>query len=247
MTETTVKAGTRTMDKLDAGDLAFVMRRLPNDIVTMMRHNPDRLFLAGGFIRAVISGEKPSDIDLFGDSKKFLTAKAIEIVTSRRARSHVSDNAVTILSPPRLPVQLITRWTYDNPYDIIDSFDFTVCQAVIYYHTDLDAKTNKFESVISPRFYIDLANKRLVYTHPSRLEAVGGSMMRVIKYLKRGYGIQPYSLAGVMSRVMFAVRDNPLTSTEDGMTKVIAGILREIDPLMIIDGVEYVDEHELIA
>ena len=32
---------------------------------------------------------------------------------------------------------------------------------------------------------------------------------------------------------------------EEGLTKVITGLLREVDPLVVIDGVEAVDEHEI--
>ena len=58
------------MSHLIDADLHFVMSRLPHDVRSMVKENG--LFLAGGFIRATIAGEKPSDIDLFGATKDLL-------------------------------------------------------------------------------------------------------------------------------------------------------------------------------
>jgi len=59
-------------------------------------------------------------------------------------------------------------------------------------------------------------------------------MLRVRKFLKRGYNIQVLALAGVMSRVYQAVKDESGVEVE----KVIAGLLREVDPLVVSDDIE---------
>ena len=100
---------------------------------------------------------------------------------------------------------------------------------------------------MSNGFYPDLAAHRLVYTFPKREEAVGGSILRVRKFLQRGYNIQAWSLAGVISRLLIAVEKDSILAKngEQGLTKVITGLLREVDPLVVVDGVEAVDEHEI--
>ena len=67
--------------RLTQNDLHFVVSRLPKDIRELMLKND--LFLGGGFIRATIAGEKPSDIDLFGPSEAQLDTWANSLLVGR--------------------------------------------------------------------------------------------------------------------------------------------------------------------
>ena len=218
------------MTKLTDEDLRHVVGRLPNDVRNMLKLNP-QLFLAGGYIRAIVAGEEPKDIDLFGPSVKVLKAEATKLHKERMEKNAstrllFTKNAISILDGVRLPVQYITRWIYADATTLLESFDFTVCQAVIWFGS------SGWDSVCSDRFYSDLAAKRLVYTSPVREEAAGGSIMRVGKYIKRGYNIQPPSLAAVVVRLTDAVRDSGV----DRVT-VVTELLREVDPLLAFDDV----------
>lgn len=226
------------MDTIRPQDLNFILSRTPKDIREMMKES--RVYLAGGFIRATIAGEKPSDIDLFGQDGGILDNLSVKLALDRKGRRYVSDNAITVLAPPRFPVQFITRWLYSNHEDLVKSFDFTICQACIWWNAD----TEKWGSLISDDFYPDLAARRLVYTYPQREEAAGGSMMRVRKFLTRGYSIQAPSLAGVISRLVGAVRDSD-HHDEQSRSQIIAGLLHEVDPLVVVDGVDFIDEHQV--
>ena len=229
---------------LTANDLRYVVQRLPRDIRDLLTENAGRLYIGGGFIRATIAGEEPSDIDLFGDDPAFLKTVA-DLLKTRRAigtKLHTTNNAITLLTPDRLPVQFITRWTFKNGYDLVNSFDFTVCQAAIWRAGN---KVNsEWMSSTGDGFYVDLAGRRLVYTSPVRDEEAGGSMLRVIKYVKRGYSIQVTSLGGVIGRLAWKLRESHLTGTEEGAGHVIAGMLREVDPLLVVDGFDVVGDHE---
>ena len=230
--------------ELTPNDLRYVVERLPRDIRKLLTENAKRLFVGGGFIRATIAGETPSDIDLFGDDPKFLATVA-SLLSGRREGSklHTSKNAITLLTPDRLPVQFITRWTFDDARKLVASFDFTVCQAAIYRHgTQSNAQ---WGSAIGNGFYVDLAGRRLVYTNPVRDEEAGGAMLRVLKYTKRGYSIQVNSLGGVIARLAMKLDPSRLTSAIDAGT-VIAGMLREVDPSLMIDGFDIVEDHEPI-
>ena len=118
-----------------------------------------------------------------------------------------------------------------------------MCQAVIWF----DDSDKIWKSCVSDTFYSDLAAHRLVYTFPKREEAAGGSILRVRKFLQRGYNIQAWSLAGVISRLLIAVEKDSILAKEGelGLAKVITGLLREVDPLVVIDGVEAIDEHDI--
>jgi hypothetical protein len=240
------------MMQLSKTDLNFILSRCPRDVLKLLRDNPGTLYLAGGFIRSTLAGEKVSDIDLFGGSADDLLRIAKDLTLERKGRYFKTDNAITVLAPPRIPVQFITRWLFTDPLVCIDSFDYTICQAVIW--TELmdivpeepgQEMKSIFRSAVSEHFYQDLAVRRLVYTFPQREEEAGGSFMRMIKFIKKGYNIQAPSMARVMSRVLWKVRDEKMTD-ERWMATVITGLLRQVDPLTVIDGVDFVDEHEII-
>lgn len=230
------------MTQLTSNDLRYVVQRLPRDIRELLSEHHGKLFLGGGFIRATIAGETPSDIDLFGPDKDYIEAVA-SILATRRAgtKTHKSKNAITLLTPDRLPVQFITRWTFTNGADLVKSFDFTVCQAALWRGGK--NSNDPWRSEISDGFYVDLAGRRLVYTNPVREEEAGGSMLRVIKYVKRGYSIQVSSLGDVIARLANKVDyTRPMSQVDAG--QVIAGMLREVDPLLVVDGLDVVDDHE---
>lgn len=220
---------------LTLNDLQFVVTRIPRDVRELMKKYG--LYLGGGFIRETIAQQKPNDIDLFGPNKAILDSASKEIAETRQARVFATDNAITLTSAPRLPVQFITRWLFSTGDDVLASFDFTMCQAVVWWNGC------NWESRVADAFYSDLAAKRLVYTSPIREEAAGGSLMRVRKFLARGYNIQAGSFGAVLARVFVKVRDNHMTTSEADVGKVITGLLREVDPLLVIDGIEAVEEH----
>jgi hypothetical protein len=219
------------MSELTQEDLRHVVSRLPKDVRNLLKDNRDT-YLAGGFIRAVVAGEVPNDIDLFGDSKSRLEQIASTFCEGREgSRLHKSQNAVTILTPARMPVQFITRWTFLVPRQCADSFDFTVCKSVVWFSHGV------WKSICDDRFYQDLAARRLTYTSPIRDEEAGGSMLRAIKYVKRGYSIQPASLGAVIARLSDKVRDSGVNSA-----MVITGLLREVDPMLALDGIDGQDD-----
>lgn len=230
------------MTTLLAEDLNFILSRLPRDVVKMVQANG--LFIAGGFIRATIAGEKVSDIDVFGSGKEQLKLLALELATARGGKMHETDNAFTVLTGSRLPVQFIHRWLYPlgAQSDLIAQFDYTIAQAVIWWQaTDIGGE---WASLVSDRFYSDLAAKRLFYTHPVRVEDAGGSILRARKFIAKGYNIQPLSFAGVIARLVRAVDWRQVDhGDEQQVTRVLTGLLREVDPLLVVDGVDLVDEH----
>lgn len=231
------------MNTLTQTDLHFIVRRLPRDVRELLMKYARMgklLSVGGGFIRETIAGNKPSDIDLFGPSKEVLDAASIDLSVTRSIKPHRTNNAITLVCPPRLPVQFITRWVFPTPPEVVPSFDFTVCQAVVWYDGEA------WQSACADDFYPDLAARRLVYTSPVREEEAGGSMLRVRKFLARGYNIQAVSLGAVVARLAFKVREAGMAESEAGFAKVITGLLREVDPLLVVDGLEIIDEHEAL-
>ena len=239
------------MAELLVDDLHFVVSRLPKDVVALLKS--ERVFVAGGFIRATIAGERTADIDILGPDKDRLDYLAKALAVERRGRVHQTDNAYTVLSPPRIPVQFIHRWLFDSPEELIASFDFTIAQAVVWWKqnadTDPDPEKGTWVSLVSERYYPDLAARRLVYLSPVRNEDAGGSLLRVRKFLKVGYNIQPNSFAKVIARLVMGVKWDKLPPDrpqEEAISIVLTGLLREVDPLVVVDGVDLVDEHQVM-
>lgn len=211
------------MIQLHPADVGFIVTRLPKDIQELLvKHS---LYLGGGFIRDSIAGNKPTDIDLFGPTIELQGALARGLEREREGRLVETDNALTLLSPPRLPVQFITRWLYDQADHVAESFDFTVCQAVVWN------VAGKWRSAASDRFYIDLAARRLFYTSPVREEEPGGSLLRARKFLSRGYNIQVESLAALMARIY--VKLDLRGESEEDVAAAVSKSLREVDPLRL--------------
>jgi len=217
---------------LDAMDSYWAVRRLPASVLRLLVAHPNRLIVAGGYLRSVIANEPVSDIDIFGPSVDYLRACAAALVGDKgRGRVVKTDNAFTVYGPG-LPVQFIHRWVYQNPGEVLKSFDFSVCQVAMWY----DGK--EWKTAVSPLFYADLAAKRLRYTQPERNEDAGGSLLRVLKYYQRGYRIPLDSLGAVIARLLAGVRDEELQSQwgtpkwQTILASVITGLLREVDPLV---------------
>ena len=265
------------MAELTNEDLSYIVSRIPGDVRKLMREHG--AILAGGFIRSLVAREKVGDIDLFGPDKNTLEKWAKDLALERKGKFHETDNAFTVLAPPRYPVQFIHRWTYaasptggkesveDLLEKVIADFDFSVAQAAIAWvpKPDDEAETQLvatgqqeggyYVSVTSERFYPDLAGRRLVYLFPNRNEDAGGSLMRVRKFLERGYRISAANFAGTIARLVTRVdfdRIDDYRPGEPGMpdnqenylAMVLTGLLREVDPLHVIDGVELVGEPE---
>jgi hypothetical protein len=190
-----------------------------------MKEAGDDLVLAGGFIRSCVANEPVNDVDLFvkNPSKAEYFAWKLK---PEKGKLIKTDNAITITGLP-FDVQIITRWVYECPEFIVPSFDFTVAQAALWFDSEFDHGIGRWSSLISPRFYADLAAKRLIYTNPERNEDAGGSLLRVLKFYQRGYRIPLDSLSGAIVRLLKGVES---LTPEDELHEAITGLLHEVDP-----------------
>jgi hypothetical protein len=246
--------------KLTHHDLQFALLRSPRALLTLMKLPKWRgkIFVGGGFLRSVVSGDPVNDVDVFVSQKELAWLLARELIITRmglkpegpgdifsqsqetliKSRIHETDNALTLARGFSPTVQIIHRWTFDSGNAAANSFDFTCCAAMFWYGKD------GFGSYCDTRFYPDVAAKRLIYRSPVRNEDAGGSMLRVLKYYQKGYRIPLDSLAAVITRLVGGV-DVEKTSykhfnTDTGkyeqraepkqFAKIICGLLREVDP-----------------
>lgn len=221
---------------LNKQDLHFCVKRLPKKLRELMEEKEKSIIVAGGYIRSIIAGEAVSDIDVFAGDRKTSENLAWRLI-SNKWDLYKTDNAITVKNL-YIPIQFIHRWVYDNPLDILKSFDFSICQAAIWY----DKEEKRWTSRCEDKFYQDLAAKRLVYLSPERDEEAGGSVLRVLKYYQKGYRIPLDSLGAVLARLLSAVREN--ADQEESMSAVIIGLLLEVDPAGFIDREAYLPKEE---
>lgn len=206
------------MSYLRDNDVQWCVRRLPVRVRDLLQQRSD-VFLAGGFIRACIAHETVNDVDLFVPNSE--VASEVAKLLAADSHVHVTENALS-LEIGALPVQVIHRWVFDTPQKCVDSFDFTIARAAIWY------VGGGWQSCCHPDFYSDLAAKRLVYLSPVRNEDAGGSMLRVLKFYQRGYRIPLESLGAVVARMIGGMEPN---LSEVQVATVVTGRLREVDPL----------------
>lgn len=231
----------KTQD-LDLYDLQFAVRRIPKKLRAQMIANPGKIFVGGGFLRAVVAREDVNDVDVFVTSKQEALnladalAKATDPnfipVLDRPKHIYETENALTLFrfSPA---IQIIHKWTFEDAESVVQSFDFSCCCAAVGY------QDGEWFGVCSEHFYPDVANKRLRYLSPKRIEEAGGSMLRVLKYYQKGYRIPLESLAKVIARCIGPVEFEKIYrnfatdgAREEEVARVVSGLLRQVDPLV---------------
>lgn len=231
------------MRKLDKHDVYWCARRLPRQLADFLKDHP-RAIVGGGFVRACIAHEEVHDVDVFAPDAEAAKAWA-QLLFAKSPKVfrgvHETDNAFTVIGGS-LPVQFVHRWSFPSAESLLESFDFTIACAAIWWN----GSERHWESLADERFYIDLAAKRLVYRSPKRNEDAGGSMLRVLKFYQRGYRIPLDSLGAVTARLAMAVKWEDVHQagesqmpTEERVAMVLTGLLREVDPFIDMEHVAH--------
>lgn len=213
------------MRKLDQKDLTWAVRRLPLVVKDLMEQYPRQIILGGGYLRAIVSGEKINDLDLFARSADEATNFAHVLALKTGRKIHATDNAHSLSLPNGTQVQFIHRWSFYEPEALLESFDFTIACAAIWA-----SHGKKWESLGDDNFYSDLAAKRLCYRSPVRNEDAGGSLLRVLKYYQRGYRIPLDSLGAVLARMYHGAGLNSNLYAEQDTALEITKALVVVDP-----------------
>ena len=157
-----------------------LLTKLPNFVYVRDEEKKERInvVIAGGAVRDSLFGNEYSDIDIFGLTKEDLDL----FVKLNLSKGHgyklvyFNDNLRTYRKG-KIKVQIIYR-EYEKLTDIIDSFDFTVCQFMY------DGE----KVICNPSGLLDVHHKRIVINHLEPL-FVFDSLRRVQKYIQKGYTI----------------------------------------------------------
>lgn len=219
--------------ELTSSDRRDALHRLPERLLEIMRRPEwkERIFVAGGCILSTVTDDTINDIDIFvrGPEDAVALATALSGLSPEqymapmlRAKAGilVTENAITLkeFSPA---IQIISRWSFPSAQDAANSFDFSICCAAIWFGDKIEKDGNGEQyvrldwcSYCDAGFYPDAAARRLVYRAPKRSESAAGSMLRVLKFVRRGYRIESEQLAAVLGR-LFASENELLVTDHD--------------------------------
>jgi hypothetical protein len=157
-----------------------LLTKLPNFNFIRDDEKKDRMnvVIAGGAVRDSLFGDEYSDIDIFGLTKEDLDLFVKLNLSKGNGYKLVYFNEnLRTYRKGKIKVQIIYR-EYDKLTDIIDSFDFTVCQFMF------DGE----KVICNPSGLLDVYHKRIIINHLEPL-FVFDSLRRVQKYIQKGYTI----------------------------------------------------------
>lgn len=190
--------------KLTQYDLDRAVKILPETVKSVMRMNGT--IVAGGFLRCVVTRERVKDVDLFSKSPEdsLDSAKTLNAFNTKLGENKIitTKNTYSLKGVEGYFVQFIHRWCHPDPESLLKSFDFTIAKAAMWYD-----KSIGWTSLVDDEFYPDVAARRLNFKFPERQEDPAGSLLRVLKFVKKGYNIPNESLAGVVARVATDARN----------------------------------------
>lgn len=175
----------------DVSSCAFL---LPPDLMRCLIKWPNRLVVAGGFVRDVVAHERPKDIDVFIAGED-LAREVSDWFKSECGLDSVRTMHTITVKTKGCPTQLAWRWKLSTPAELVEGFDFTVCQAGVWWDGD------QMRSTAAPSFYKDLEQKKLVYATLGRDDDRGSALLRVLKFYQRGYRITLPSLSRVLAQL----------------------------------------------
>lgn len=193
------------MRELPSDLLKQVVFTLPSPVRFILENVSASLFVAGGFVRDVYFGITPKDIDIWTglefDDLRIIVKNFVDVASTAcdyKIESTIcTDHSITVnivtTKETRVSVQFIHNWVFPNVNKVIESFDFTCCQAGIVFDCG-------WRGVCTEGFLQDTLEKRLVYTSPIRIEHKAGSLKRVLKFVSRGWKIRDEELAKVLAR-----------------------------------------------
>lgn len=153
----------------------------------------NRVFIAGGAIRAVFANEQISDYDVYfrneSDRKNFLCDCEDDL-----EKVFESNNAITFKTKDgKITIQaiILDELLSDSANGIFNEFDFSICMGAY----DFLSK----EFVLHEKFLEHLSSRELFYNINSKYPIA--SMARMRKYLKKGYRISGVEIIKLALRI----------------------------------------------
>lgn len=172
-------------------DIARVIASFPIQCTT------EGPWLAGGSLRRAISGNNlESDFDFFfKDELQFKTFEVnleLGYVKVKETDHHVQYRGYSDVLERNIDIQLIKFQYYNTAQEVLDSFDYTICQ-VVFDGVDLH---------VGEYTLWDIANKRLAI---NKITFPLSTLRRLLKYTNQGYT----ACSGCLNSILQLTVENP--------------------------------------
>lgn len=205
------------MQELVREDLEAAVNNIPDYIKKLIINTPG-LVVAGEFIRNSIFS-KPTNITLCGLDRSVMESAIRNIESFQKEGDHlIRSSSKVILNSATFSID-IGRRSYHTLNDIINSFNFTIDQALIF----LTRGSKPFwKSLIGNRFYPDLAVRRIYYipnVYNNYLE-VCNNVTKIQTLLRKGYVVSNETLTAVFTSL--AERLNSENNTDHQNTRRVS-------------------------
>ncbi len=193
----------------------LVVAGLGDELRGLLVEYPAKLYVAGGFVRDRITAMEPNDVDLFalGDFVLF-QAQASLLEKNEAIQISQTENSTTYLcwSDPdnrysSVKVQFV-KTVYGGPEEVIKGFDWSICQAAVWWSGD------EWVGIASEEFVSDIATGRMHY-NPENIHNPASAMLRMVRFA-RDYNVDYKDIAGTVGMMvaMLSPGVDPVTATE---------------------------------
>ena len=212
--------------------VANITRQLPEDVTRLLQHIRSGICVAGGFCRDAFLGESPKDVDIFGTSQMIVEEAIDWFGWNCKEYEAGVRTANSRTFKPRYdhevqPVQFVERCYYPTHAELIESFDWSVCQCAVYF-TQEPHGDGHFEAICTNAFGEDIQAGKLHYTAPERDEDPGASILRMVKLTHRGFKPTEDSIARAIGRFAAELVKQE-THLDDAFDKDMAPVTKEIE------------------
>lgn len=171
----------------------------------------DGVWLAGGAVRDLLLNNKNvKDWDFFYNSEdylkqhlEFLMSPPNQIVLNTKTET---PNCITLNRSDGLKVQLIKIAFYPSIFELLDSFDYTICQFAM--------ERGSGNMIHRPESLWDLARKRLVI---NKITYPIASVRRLVKYGNRGFTFCDGTIRSILGQTIdLHLNNNNTLQTDTG-------------------------------
>lgn len=184
------------MDRLSSGQIRKLVASLPTFLVQQLtRVNCPKVIIAGGFLRDVLCGIQPRDIDLFGEDFPLPTLVTNDMYIRQPS---VLETYISPYSVDWVKVNVQDRSYYNFAEFVISEWDFTINQIALWY------ENGNWEGwTVSNGYDRLITSKRLLMNgyirEPVKFKTI---FWRAIHLISKGYTINEPDLREYLHRFL---------------------------------------------
>lgn len=155
-----------------------VKKKILEEVEAVVKNLPENLsyILAGGYLRDIVAGIPPKDVDLFFENEyDFLhfLLKINNVKTVKLYKKVIKINNGTSYD--------LIRSRFAPASEIINGFDFTCCQIAVV------VQSGKIKDIVHAPAALEHAKKKEL--HVNKITAPASSIRRAISFVQKGYTI----------------------------------------------------------